>query len=175
MKAKQWQDLLTNTDVIPSNKPLFSLRFLFILAACATIIFYRFVYIYLYNIPIAKYLYDYKISYASKTYIEGFFLSTWIIFIIVGLFRLSDFIIEKILSPLFKIISNGTMQILYTLDFITEKTYCLYNNKKYKNKTFTNNEKNSKIKERTIKKTKTINDRRKKQTTSLYRTQRKNS
>ena len=67
------------------------------------------------------------------------------------------------------------MQILYTLDFITEKTYCLYNNKKYKNKTFTNNEKNSKINERIIKKTKTINDRRKKQTTSLYRTQRKNS
>ena len=175
MKAKQWQEFLTNTDVIPSKQPLFSLRFLFILAVCATIIFYRFVYIYLYNIPIAKYLYDYKISYASKTYIEGFFLSTWIIFIIVGLFRLSDFIIEKILSPLFKIISNGTMQILYTLDFITEKTYCLYNNKKYKNKTFTNNEKNSKIKERIIKKTKTINDRRKKQTTSLYRTQRKNS
>ena len=98
MHASKWQKFLTKTDVIPSDKPLFPLRFLFIIAVCSSVIFYRFVYIYLYNSPLSKYLYDYRISYLSKTYIEGFFISTWIIFIGVLLFRISDFILESIFT-----------------------------------------------------------------------------
>ena len=103
MLSKKWQKFLTDTDVIPTNKPLFPLKFLFILALCASVIFYRFVYIYLYEVPISKYLYDYKISYTSKTYIEGFFLSTWVIFIVVLLFRISNFILDKFIMPLLRI------------------------------------------------------------------------
>ncbi len=173
MKKQKWPKILTDTDVIPTNKPLFSLRFLFILAFCSSIIFYRFVYIYLYNIPISKYLYDYKISYISKIYIEGFFLSTWVIFIIVSLFRLSDFILEKILIPLYTFISKGIMEIIYTINLIIRKTDLTYKKIKDNNKNFTNKQKSTKIKEK-LKNNKKTNGRRKTKT-SLSRTQRKTS
>ena len=115
MLSKKWQRFLTDTDVIPTNKPLFPLKFLFILALCASVIFYRFVYIYLYEVPISKYLYDYKISYTSKTYIEGFFLSTWVIFIVVLLFRISNFILDKFIMPLLRITYIIILKILYSL------------------------------------------------------------
>ena len=176
MKIRKWQSFLTDTDVIPTNKPLFSLRFLFILAVCASVIFYRFVYIYLYNVPISKYLYDYKISYTSKTYIEGFFLTAWVIFVVVLLFRISDFILNTILIPIFQIIFLGIGNILYALDFITEETFNIIK-RKYKikssseNKDFTNNAKNTKILcERYIRQKKKVNGRTK---TTLSRSQRK--
>ncbi|MCR5506937.1 MAG: hypothetical protein K6F04_03770, partial [bacterium] len=123
MLARKWRRFLTNTDVIPTSQPLFSLRFLFLLAICSSVIFYRFVYIYIYNTPLSKYLYDYKISYSSKICIEGFFVSTWVIFTTVWLFRISDFILEKIVIPVFKILNLGFFHLLYTLNIITKKTF----------------------------------------------------
>ncbi|MBP3616212.1 MAG: hypothetical protein J6J27_04905 [Alphaproteobacteria bacterium] len=172
MHASKWQKFLTKTDVIPSDKPLFPLRFLFIIAVCSSVIFYRFVYIYLYNSPLSKYLYDYRISYLSKTYIEGFFISTWIIFIGVLLFRISDFILESILIPVWKILSIAFFRILYTFDIITNKTFTMFRrqNPIISNKNFTNNSKPSKIKKE-IKIKVSKNDRRKSNSTSLSRTQ----
>ena len=167
MLAKKWRRFLTDTDIIPTDKPMFPLRILFILAICSSIIFYRFVYIYIYNSPLSKYLYDYRISYTSKTYIEGFFISTWVVFITIFLFRLSDTIFEKIILPIYKILNIIFFHILYTLNIITKKTL---NTFKKKNKFFTNVSKNSKIKK--AKKVKVIkNDRRKYNSTSLSRAQ----
>lgn len=170
MLARKWRRFLIKTDVIPSDKPLFPLRFLFLLAICSSIIFYRFVYIYIYNTPLSKYLYDYKISYSSKTYIEGFFISTWVIFIVIALFRLSDFILEYFVIPIWKILSLTFFHILYTFNIITKKTFMIC---KRKNKFFTNSSKSSKIK-KVIEDKVNNNERRKKDsTTSLSRTQRK--
>ncbi len=177
MLSKKWQRFLTDTDVIPTNKPLFPLKFLFILALCASVIFYRFVYIYLYEVPISKYLYDYKISYTSKTYIEGFFLSTWVIFIVVLLFRISNFILDKFIMPLLRITYIIILKILYGLDLLTEKTYNIFKRKKIftnTNKDFTKTSKHTKM-EKSNKRQKISNDRRKERNKTLSRTQRKTS
>ena len=168
MLARKWRKFLIRTDVIPSDTPLFPLRFLFLLAVCTSIIFYRFVYIYIYNTPLSKYLYDYKISYDSKIYIEGFFISTWIIFITVFLFRISDFLLEYIIIPIWKILSLAFFRLLYALNIITKKTFIIFKNK---NKFFTNTSKTSKIKDRlktNISKTKNNERRSKKHSTSLH-------
>ncbi len=174
MFAKKWRRILTKTDVIPSDKPLFSLRFLFILALCATIIFYRFVYIYLYNSPIVENLYDYKISHIGKTYIEGFFLTTWTIFFVILLFRIGEYSFEKILIPSVNIIGNLIIGLLYVIDFIIEKCYLFIIRKKKKDFTIPKKKGNI-IQEKITKKKNFINDRKRKANTSLHRSQRKTS
>ena len=111
-----WKNFLTNTDIIPTDKPLFPLRFLFVFALIASGIFYRFVYIYLYSTPLSTILYDYKISRTSQIYIEGFFITAWIIFITVALFRISEILYDKIIAPLFKFIYFILIELLFILD-----------------------------------------------------------
>ncbi len=126
-----WKNFLTNTDIIPTDKPLFPLRFLFVFALIASGIFYRFVYIYLYSTPLSTILYDYKISRTSQIYIEGFFITAWIIFITVALFRISEILYDKIIAPLFKFIYFILIEFLFILDKTTEKIYNKYiSNKK---------------------------------------------
>lgn len=126
-----WKKFLTNTDIIPTDKQLFPLRFLFVFALIASGIFYRFVYIYLYSTPLSTILYDYKISRTSQIYIEGFFITAWIIFITVALFRISEILYDKIIAPLFKFIYFILIELLFILDKTTEKLYNKYiSNKK---------------------------------------------
>ncbi|MBD5405943.1 hypothetical protein HDR59_05350 [bacterium] len=128
---KNWKKFLTNTDVIPTNKPLFPLRWLFILALVASIIFYRFVYIYLYPSKLGKILYDYNISHTSKIYIEGFFLTAWVIFLTAFLFKVSGLLYDYIIIPIIKILYYLLMKTLYGLDKLIEKIiYLLKRNKK---------------------------------------------
>lgn len=122
---KNWKKFLTNTDVIPTNKPLFPLRWLFILALISTAIFYRFVYIYIYPSKLHKILYNYQISHTSQIYVEGFFLTAWVIFLTALLFKISGIIYDYILLPVTKILYFLILKILYILDKLIEKTISL--------------------------------------------------
>ncbi|MBD5398601.1 hypothetical protein HDR60_03795 [bacterium] len=118
---KNWKKFLTNTDIIPTNKPLFPIRWLFIFALVASIIFYRFVYIYIYPSKLGEILYNYKISHTSQIYIEGFFLTAWVIFLTAFLFKISGLLYDYIIIPLIKILYYLLMKILYALDKLIEK------------------------------------------------------
>ncbi len=170
MFKEKWKEFLTDTEIIPTNTPLIPLRILFILASASTIIFYRFVYIYTHNQPIAKYLHDYHISYIGKTYIEGVCLTLWVIFLIVFLLRISNTLYIKFILPLIRIFSLVLIEILYLIDFLIEKTYNLI--KKEENKDFTNPKKNTKI-IRNKKEKKETNDKIRRSKASLLRSQRK--
>lgn len=122
---KNWKRFLTQTDVIPTDKPIFPLKFLFTLAIIGSTIFYRFVYIYLYPSELGEVLHNYNITHTNQIYIEGFFLTTWVIFITVFIFRISLFLYDKILIPTTKILHILITTGLYNLDKAIAKSYFL--------------------------------------------------
>ena len=112
-----WKNILTNKDTFPDNKFIFSLKTIFIFTICSTLIFYRFVYIYLYDTKLSNILYNYEISKTSKLYIEALFIIAWTIFIITTLFRLSEFIYDKIIIPITKLIIYLIAKIIIKIQY----------------------------------------------------------
>ena len=112
-----WKNILTNKDTFPDNKFIFSLKTIFIFTICSTLIFYRFVYIYLYDTKLSNILYNYEISKTSKLYREALFIIAWTIFIITTLFRLSEFIYDKIIIPITKLIIYLIAKIIIKIQY----------------------------------------------------------